>query len=152
MQREGYSLHCDFMGPPPLKGPQAGEQRGSKDNTLRKMLFLLDCRGGRLARDQRHLPVARPSEVLISIFLRRSCGIVPSSPVIGPRDFLGSLSVRHTMRTYEIPRVVGFPGDCSIAPPSPHQSRSRRCAIHLLRTFETERSSIDAYQSRLLTL
>lgn len=73
MQDEEYSLCTIQQEPallgPPLKGPQADEQRGSKDNTLRKMLFLLGCRGGSLARDQRHLPVARPTEVLISIFL-----------------------------------------------------------------------------------
>lgn len=60
---ELYSLRTILYEPallrPPLKGPQAGEQRGSKDNTLRKMLFLFGCRRGSLARDQRHLPVAR---------------------------------------------------------------------------------------------
>lgn len=55
------------------------------------MLFLLGCRRGSLARDQRHLPVARPTEVLILIFLgaaATSCFLRRSSD----RDVLESLS------------------------------------------------------------
>lgn len=93
-RRRVFPSH-NFVGLPllraPLKGPQSGEQRGSKDNTLRKMLFLLGCRRGSLARDQRHLPVARPTEVLISIFLDAAatlCFLRRSSD----RDVLKSLS------------------------------------------------------------
>lgn len=52
----------------PLKGPGRSRE-GARNNTLRKMLYLLGCRRGDLARDQRHLPVVRPTEVLTSIFL-----------------------------------------------------------------------------------
>lgn len=111
---ELYSLRTILYEPallrPPLKGPQADEQRGSKDNTLRKMLFLLGCRRGSLARDQRHLPVARPTEVLISIFLSAaatSCFLRRSSD----RDIYGVIIyARHMARTLRFFVLRGIQG------------------------------------------
>lgn len=96
----------------PLKGPQAYEQRGSKDNTLRKMLFLLGWRRGSLARDQRHLPVARPTEVLISIFLSAaatSCCFLRRS---SDRDMYGVIIyARHMAQTLRFFVLRGIQGE-----------------------------------------
>lgn len=94
---------------PYVKGTTNPWARREQGQWLAQNAFLTGKRKGSLARDQRHLPALRPTEDLVSIFLRAAAMSCFLASISGPRHLpRTSLSVRHMAGTLRFTVFVGF--------------------------------------------